>query len=279
MKKITLLILVFVLSLGCNDSNKDVLHAYEVGADINGLLNGTDESLSKSEESQPELQQNIFDQKIIKTGYFTFETSSIAKTYDEIRSWVNFHQGFIQHDNTRKDYDRINRNLTIRIPSDKFQPIVDSISKSVRFLDRKEIILDDVTEDFVDIEARLKAKQKLEERYLQLLTKATSVKDMLEIERQIANIREEIEAKQGRLKYLQNQVSMSTLQIDFYEMIKGQKAPSQTYLSRLWRGVKGGVNAVGNFIIALTYIWPFILVGILLFIYLRKRYKKRKSKS
>ncbi len=277
MKKITLSFFVLaIITLGCNTSNKSVDLGY-IGPEEEISMYDLSPTPSQNKEAKSTDAQNDFKQKIIKTGYFTFETKSVSETYNNIKRWVNNHKGIIQHDNTRKEYDRIYRSMTIRIPSVNFQPFVDSIIEAAHSLDRREIVLQDVTEEFVDIEARLLAKQKLEERYLQLLSKATTVKDMLEIERQIANIREEIEAQQGRLKFLQNRVSMSTLHIDFYKMVEAQKAPSQTYLNRLWRGIKGGVTAIGDFIIALAYIWPFILVGTLLFIFLRKKYLKRKS--
>ena len=74
-----------------------------------------------------------------------------------------------------------------------------------------------MTEEFVDLKARLKAKKELEDRYLQLLEQAKNVKEMLEIERELSNIREEIEAKEGRLQYLQNKVTLSTIYINFYK--------------------------------------------------------------
>ena len=104
------------------------------------------------------------------------------------------------------------------------------------------------------------------------------IKDMLEIERQISTIREEIEAKQGRLKYLQNKVSFSTIHLSFYEMIQGEKAPSQTYANRLWRAVKGGFTGVGEFIIGVVYLWPFILLAVLIGFFVRQRIRKNKSK-
>ena len=186
--------------------------------------------------------------------------------------------GYIQNDNTSKEYDRINRSLLIRIPNMNFQPLVDSITKSVKSLDQRDIQLRDVTEEFVDLEARLKAKRKLEERYLQLLVKANSVKDMLEIEHQVAQIREEIEAKQGRLNYLKNKVSLSTIHLNFYEMTQMTIAPSQSYVNRLWRAIKGGFNGIGEFIIGMVYIWPFILIAILIGLFIRNRIRKSKSK-
>lgn len=277
MKKVFFLVSFFLVALlSCNDgSNYSMSKSTEASPEYD-MEEMRVESVEDVGSNQP--AEAIQPQKIIKTGYFTFETKSVDATFLRVKNWTNAHQGFIQNDKTSKEYDRIHRSLLIRIPTNSFQTLVDSIHQSVKTLDRKDIILEDVTEEFVDIEARLVAKRKLEERYLQLLSKATSVKDMLEIERQIAIIREEIESKQGRLKYLQNKVSMSSIHIDFYEMTTTEKAPSQTYSNRLWRAVKGGFEGIGDFIIGMLYIWPFIIIAILIGFYLKRKIKTRKSK-
>ncbi len=275
MKNTTFLLSLLVIFLSCSgNSDYKLSNESEVSREYT-----MEEMLIESANEKPSGndEEPLQEQRIIKTGFFTFETESVDKSYQKINSWIKAHKGFIQNDRTNKDYDRIHRSLLIRIPSNSFQPLVDSIYKSVKLLDRKEVILKDVTEEFVDIEARLKAKRKLEERYLQLLAKANTVKDMLEIERQIAQIREEIEAKQGRLKYLQNKVSLSTIHLDFYEMTETLKSPSKTYGSRLWRAVKGGFEGIGNFFIGIVYVWPFIIIGVLVGLFIRNRIRKRKS--
>ncbi|HIP47936.1 MAG TPA: DUF4349 domain-containing protein [Lutibacter sp.] len=277
MKKILFLFSLLVMSFSCQDMRKENMPNFEgspaVYDDMEEIV--MEEAREVSYKNTTSSQQV---QKIIKTGYFTFETQSVDQSYASISTWVRTHKGMIQSDRTNKEYDRIHRTLLVRIPSESFQPMVDSIIKSAKTLDRRDVSKKDVTEEFVDLQARLKAKRKLEERYLQLLSKARNVKDMLEIERQLANIREEIEAKQGRLKYLQSQVSMSTIHLDFYEMIATVKAPSQTYLSRLWRAAKGGFTGIGNFLIGVVYLWPFILIGIFVVFFIKRTIRKRKNK-
>lgn len=268
------LIFLVTIFIGCNDKSNHPLSKSVEGSPGYDMEEVVMEDVSSR---TPVQNPNVHPQKIIKTGFFTFETKSVDDTYKKIKTWVETHNGFIQNDNTSKDYNRINRSLLIRIPSRSFQPLVDSIYSSVKSLDRKEIRLKDVSEEFVDLEARLKAKRKLEERYLQLLSKANTVKDMLAIERQIAQIREEIEAKQGRLNYLQSKVSLSSIHLDFYEMTETTKAPSQTYMSRLWRAVKGGFTGIGEFIIGALYLWPFLIVMGVIVYFIRRRIRKPKN--
>ena len=267
MKILGSLLVIGTMFLACNGSPNDNYSEEPVRVMSEKAVFTTD---------QIEVQEPQQDLKIIKESNLRFETASIEKTHQTIVKLLEKHRGFIQRDETSKNYNSIERNLTIRIPTDGFQPVLDGISQEVKAFDRKEISQRDVTEEFIDLEARLKAKRKLETRYLELLAKAKNVKEMLEIEREIAKIREEIEAKQGRLKYLQNKVSLSTINISFYETVVFEKAQSQTYLSRVGKALKGGFTGIGEFIIGILYLWPFILLGVIFFIFIKRKVWNKK---
>ncbi len=253
---------------------------------INGIVGETSYSISEPtmdaeilyEDDIERDKKEAIQQRIIKTSYLTFETESVDAMFKNIQSQVKKHKGFIQNDETSKSYNTIRRSLVIRIPTQNFQPVIDSIANTVKTFDNKKISLQDVTEEFVDLEARLKAKKALETRYLQLLGKAKNVKEMLEIEREVAKIREEIEAKQGRLKYLTNKVSLSTIHVEFYEYTSVVKPKSRTYISQVVKALKGGFSSLGNFVLGMLYIWPFLIIIGILGYYIRKRIKKRRKK-
>ena len=271
MKNLIKVLILFVLLSSCDNEKKNNYMYGESAPSIEAV-----EDMSIQEVTYKEVPQKKH--KIIKTSFLSFETDSIEKTFQKIKNDVEKHKGFIQSDNTVKEYNQIRRSLIVRIPTNNFQPIIEHISNDVKTFDRKSISLKDVTEEFIDLEARLKAKKALENRYLQLLNKARNVKEMLEIEREIANIREEIEAKQGRLNYLKNQVSYSTINLEFYEVVPVVKSKSKTYFSKVIYAFKGGFKTLGDFILGLLYIWPFVIIlGITLF-YIRKRIKKRRNK-
>lgn len=215
-------------------------------------------------------------QKLIKESYLSFETNNLNKTYNSIMSFVKVNHGFVQNDNANKSYDRQSRNLIIRIPTENFQQTIDSISTIVNYFDTKQISLRDVTEEFIDIEARLKAKFELEKRYLELLSKANTVKDMLEIERELSNIREEIESRQGRLKYLNDKVSLSTLNIEFYK-ITAETGVTTSYGRKMWNALQSGFNALSVFILGLINIWPFIIIVLIAVYFIRKQLRNRKK--
>lgn len=217
------------------------------------------------------------EQKIIKTGVLEFQTQNLSKTYIEIKALLNTYQGYIQTDNSGKNYSRQYQNLQVRIPSKNFQVIIDSISQKVNYFDTKSISRQDVTEEFIDLTARLKAKQELESRYIQLLSKANTVKEILEIERELSTIREDIEAKQGRLEYLQSQVSYSTLNINFYKEVTNTGI-TVSYGTKIVNALKSGWFGISSVFLGILTLWPLFLIGLVVAILIR-RWLKSSNKN
>ena len=228
------------------------------------------ESLKKVAEDE-----KYFSPEIVQL-FTVFETNDFEKTADKIYTAVKKYKAQIQTDNEGKDYNSINRNVVVRVSNENFENILKEITTGVPYFDQKEISSEDVTEQYIDLEARLKAKKELESRYLELLKKANKISEILEIEKELVLIREEIESKQGQLNYLQNRVSMSTLEITFYKQTT-ETGVTVSYGSKMWNSVKGGVSWMPGFFLGLLYIWPLLLIAALVFYYLRKRKKNLKN--
>ena len=271
--RLYILLFLYIIPLACSRSSSDNFESEE----SNGYIEKVSVEGVFSESNSVPIPNEIMDQKLVKESFLRFETQDLDKTYRKIISVVNQNDGFIQDDNSNKSYNRISRNLTIRIPTDNFQKTIDSVSNHVVFFDTKRISSKDVTEEFIDLEARLKAKHTLEKRYLELLSKAKNVKEILEIERELSNIREEIEAKQGRLKYLQSKVSLSTLNIEFYKLTS-ESGVTVSYGTKMWNAIKSGFNGLSLFILGLLHIWPFILILIFVLFLIRRWYNKKQAK-
>jgi hypothetical protein len=216
-------------------------------------------------------------QKIIKQASLRFETNDLDDTFAQIQKAVTANKGTIQNDAEGKDYNNIYRNLTVRIPSQNFDAFIKSISEGVSYFERKEISAEDVTEQYIDLDSRLKTKRKLENRYLEILQKATKISEILEIEKQISIIREEIEAKEGQLKYLESRVSESTINIEFYKTIAEKEAIKTSYGSKIWTAIKSGFFGLSSFLISIISVWPFIILFVVLVYFIRKRFKRKKA--
>lgn len=215
-------------------------------------------------------------QKIIKNANIRFETEDLSVTAQSINSAIKKYGAQVQTDSEGSNGYSLTRSMIIRIPSQHFEPFIAEISKGVKYFDTKEISSEDVTEQYIDIEARVKAKKVLEARYLELIGKAKKVSEILEIEKELSAIREEIEAKEGQLRYMKNRVALSTVTIEFYKETAELPDATVSYGSKMWNAIKSGFNGISSFFIGLLYIWPFILIFVIAFIIIRKKLKKKK---
>ncbi|MBR9756882.1 MAG: DUF4349 domain-containing protein [Algicola sp.] len=274
MKLLFTILSITLLPLACsNNSSSNDAYKYESPAVVEAL--DMDGGAPQQSEHLPTAS---VEQKLIKEAFLEFETKNLDQTFGKIASTVKKYKGYIQDDTSNKLYNRLSRRLTVRIPTTAFQAVLDTISHDVAYFDTKQISAKDVTEEFIDLEARLKAKRELETRYLELLAKAKTVKEILEIERELSNIREAIEAKQGRLNYLQSKVALSTLTIEFYKTTAQESGATISYAQKMWKAIKSGFNGISLFFLGILHIWPFILILILSFFVVKRWLKKRHKK-
>lgn len=218
----------------------------------------------------------IISQKIIKQAFLKFETSDLEDTFNQIQTSIKTNKASIQTDSQEKNYNNISRSITVRVPSENFDSFLQSISKGVAYFDQKDISSQNVTEEYIDLTTRLNTKRKLEARYLEILQKANKISEILEIEKQISAIREEIEAKQGQLKYLESRVSESTVTIEFYKTIAQKEGVKTSYGSKIWTAIQSGFFSLSEFLISIISVWPFIIVFCVLAYFIRRRFKRKK---
>jgi hypothetical protein len=262
-----------MISLPERDAKADYNTVYESAAEtVDSAAVAVVEAAVVEESTNEEIEQ-----KIIKSGDLRFETSDIEATHKTIQKLVKKHKVTVQNDSEGKDDYTIYRNLTLRIPNENFDAFITDVSTGVDYFDRKSVSIDDVTEEYIDVASRIKTKKALEERYLQLLKKANKVSEMLEIERELATIREEIEAKEGRLKYIQNKVSMSTINLEFYKTLEHKAGATVSFGTKFVNAIKSGFNGISSFFIWLIEVWPFIVILVALIYFVKRRFK-RKSK-
>ncbi|MDR2935723.1 MAG: DUF4349 domain-containing protein [Rikenellaceae bacterium] len=234
-----------------------------------------EEALDTRGETPVNPQNAVLKRKIIKEGEISFETSNARKTRELILVTVAENNGYLSDDNASNYGGRSSYTVTIRVPSDRFETLLHAIAEYAGKLESKNIRALDVTEEFVDIEARLRTKKELEERYRDLLKRANTVEEVLSVEREIGTLRSDIESVEGRLKYLRDRVSYSSLTVSFHE--SGDDAFG--FGGKFIRGIESGWQNLLRFVIGLVNLWPFILLGAgAIFGFRRWRKRKRGQK-
>jgi hypothetical protein len=195
---------------------------------------------------------------------------------------VNKAGGFISELSLNSNTREISNSIKIRIKDANFQDLINSLETESEFTKRLEIKSNDVTEEFIDIESRLKTKREVRDRYIKILnTKTGNVKDIIEAEEAIRKITEEIEAKEGRLRYLKDNVKLSTINLRIYQVVEYVNEPDiyiQTFSEKAIQAMGNGWGIIKGFTLFFLTIWPIWII-IILFVVWKRKWIKRKIEN
>jgi hypothetical protein len=212
------------------------------------------------------------ERKLIKNGSLVFKVDDVKETKLQLDKLVKEAHGYPSNETQSNSDDRLEFTITVRIPSARFDEFINNTIKFADKVDSKNITTEDVTEQFIDTEARLKTKKELELRFREILKQAKNVEEILSIESQLSNVRTEIEAAEGKLNYLKSQIAMSTIVITFYEEI----GIDFGFGAKFIRSFGLGWDNLLSFIVGITSLWPFVLAlvgGIFWFVRWKRKIK------
>jgi hypothetical protein len=241
-----------------------------------------------SEEAVSEQSLTVIDKKIIKNGDLNLKVSKVEDAAKDIIQIAKDNGGGAFSSNFYQNANNIKSGtITLKVPNNNFEKAFGEIKKVASLVIRESTNSQDVTEQYIDLESRLKNKQAEEQAYAQILERASTVDEVLKITRQLSVVRGEIESLQGQKKYLDSQIDMSMITISLSE-------DSQITISDSWRPlrvVKDTVNSLFsdikgfiNFLIVLIIrvlpvIVLYLLLVLALFLIGRKVYRKIKNKK
>ena len=298
-KRIIGLILIFsIIMVGCTSKTSENLSSASqalemaqsdssVSTEMYDMDSGATEESSVNGEKLLEPER-----KIIKSSQLSLETAKLNDVINSLEDMVKSYGGYIASSSI--DAEGINNNYQclrfasykINVPSDKLDDFLDESSK-LATVRNKSTSAEDITAQYYDNESRLKSLQIQEERYLEILKTATEVKDIIEIENALTDVRYEIENLTTCLNKISNLVDMATVNINIQEVSQetvAQSVPktlgekiSSSFVNSLKKIKEFSINTVIFIIAALPYL---IIISILLVLSLGiyKAIKNKKSK-
>lgn len=274
MKKILFYSLAFLFFTACqHGSSEQQMDSYS-----NETSTATKAgSFSRSDNRQPgqAIPVSTTERKIIRIVNFSMEVADVEKTTAKIESLLEGYEAYLQSSNLNNQRYRVTQSFTIRVPQDKLDELLSKIGEEAVKIDSKNVTARDVTEEFIDVETRLNTKKQIRDRYIDILNnKAKTIEDVLNVEDRIRVIQEEIEAKEGRLKYLKNQVGYSTINLTIY---KQQDRPvyEESYFSKIGDAFAGGWDLIKELFIGMIMIWPILIILILIIWWWRRRRRNK----
>lgn len=217
--------------------------------------------------------------KIIKDGSISIKVKDVETAKKRIDAIVKSYDCYYENEGF-ENYDyKVSYDLKIRIPAKQFEAFLKTTEKGDGEIINKTINARDVTEEYVDGEIRLNSKRLFRNRYNQLLQKAGKVDDILAIDENIRILQEEIESQQGRLKFLDDQITYSTLEITlFYE--KAVHKPTvleDTFIRRFKDSLNNGWNNLVVFVLWCIMQWPWYILITVVIITIKLYLKNRKK--
>lgn len=158
------------------------------------------------------------EQHIIKTADLALAVDGVDAKVQEAVTMVTGRGGFVQSSTVMEDDNGQKTGyVVVRVPVATFEETVTDLKGLASRVDRESINGQDVTENYTDIEARLRSAKAQEDQYLQILDRATTVQDILAVQQYLQSIRYEIESLEGQLESLGNQTEYSTISLTMYE--------------------------------------------------------------
>lgn len=226
------------------------------------------------------------ERKIIRNADLSLETDAPEEAQRQIAAIADSKGGFVvestQSGSNVKAATRDTVSMTVRVPAEKFNEALDEIRKTASRVIVETVKGEDVTEEFIDIEARLKAKKSLEAQFMEIMKRANSVEDALKVQRELAEVRGEIEKIEGRKRFLENQASLSTVKIRLQTPL-AFSANSDGFFYRLKESIGSGFDAAANFVLGfvavLIALLPFLILVVLPIFLIVRYFWKRQSKQ
>ncbi len=284
-KRIFAIVLCLMLALSlsaCGAASKDMVmentggmyapesavggNDYFYAADSDSVVSDSITESGKTPENdapaeKPSLPAN---RKLIQTVNMSVETENLDEVLRKIDARIGELGGYMEASNVRNGsiYSSGRRyrsaDLTIRIPADKLSQFTDTVGEVSNVVSSNKTV-DDITLSYVATESRMKALETEQERLLELLSKAETLKDLLTVESRLTEVRTELEQITSTLRVMDNQVSYSTVELHISEVTEYTPVEEpETVWERIGTGFVKSLKGVGNFF---EELFVFLIVG------------------
>lgn len=279
-----LLTVAFVVP-GCDHQNEaaDLTQSKEVAIELESITadttyqGGPQQAApppppSPRQEPPPAVQPD-WDKKIVKTATLQAEVKDYSLFAKDLGQKVKSLGGYISSEQQNRSEYRVENAVTIKVPVALFDGAVETILKDVKQVDTRQISSEDVTTAYIDSKSRLEAKKQVRLRYLELLRSAKNMSDIIEVQKEINSIQEEIEMVSGRINYLGHASAMSTINLTYYQVLNASAAHKgePRFIEQLMDSFSNGWYWLGELLIGLVAIWPLVLLVALVTYWLRRR--------
>ncbi len=211
------------------------------------------------------------EKRVIKNGSLRLKVESTEDSTEKIKEIAKKYKGEVANVNLyRQGKNGLGGNLTVKVPVDQFESAMKAIKAVGDQVLSESVSGNDVTEEYVDLQAQIKNKEAEEETFKKLLERSGKLEDVLNVTREIARVRGEIDRLKGRIKFMESQTDMSRIAVDLVEYEQVANTPikwkparvAQKALRNLVLNSQKAINGIIYFVIATLPILTIIALVI-----------------
>ena len=210
--------------------------------------------------------------KIIINCDLTIQTKEFDKTNSKLSELVDNYEGYIQNSSIYNYENRNDAYYTIRIPASSFNDFVNG-TKEIGYVKSVNTSIDDVTDSYFDIEARISSLKAQKEKLDQMYSQCTTIDEIISVEQRLSEVQYEIDSYQATINNYDLLIKYSTINVSITE-VKDITTPSNSFIDDIKNAFIDSyqvfINFVQNMIITLIYLLPFIIVLVIIILIIKK---------
>lgn len=202
------------------------------------------------------ITSTVIDRMIVNNGNMTLIVHDIPDTLDEINRIAQSYRGYVVSSNNWKSGERIYGYISIRVPAQHFSDAMDTIAQLAVEVSARSTSAQDVTEDYIDLTARLSNFETTRGQLLAIMAEAKEIEDILAIQMQLTSIGEQIEQIKGQMQYLEQTSSTSLITANLEQAKLEVKFTAGRINAETGDKIQFIPDVVGGFA-PYSYVWDF----------------------
>lgn len=215
-----------------------------------------------------------WDRKMVKTADITVQVNSYDSFDNALHRQLSQYGAWISQEKQTGSGATVENDVTVKVPVYQFENVISSFTGKGVVVKSKEVSAVEVTAELQDTKARIAARKLVRERYMELMGRANKMKDVLTVQQELNALQENIEATQGKVNYMEDQATYSTIHLKYYRVSSGDMEDGQplSFLAEMLNEFERGASVLGNIMLFILGIWPLTVLGAIVWVMYKKKW-------